>query len=146
LPPCKGKNNTIVRIATLPVEYLRGRFLNSNKPDIMLEGGVGCIDCHIVSDKVYKPDSKICMKCHEQGYDEQMIDWKKDVNKMLIEANSLIEKTAIREMSNEERDEINEIKKLVNQIESYPSIYVHNYDLVSSVLSDRIKILKKYFK
>jgi hypothetical protein len=143
----KGKNNDACENChNFQSNIYRGTFLNANKPDIMKEGGVGCIDCHIVSDKVYKPDNKICIKCHEQGYDEQMIDWKKDVNKLIIEANSLIEKTANKELDGDAKAEINEIRKLVEQINSYPSIYVHNYDLVSSVLSDKIKILKSYSK
>lgn len=141
----KSKNNDACeKCHKMQTNLYNGRFGNKNQPDIMKEGGVGCIDCHIASDKVFKPDSKICLKCHESGYDDQMIDWKKDISKLIIEANSLLDKTKNKDLSDEDKVQVNEIRKLVNQISSYPSIYVHNYDLLSSVLSDKMKILKTY--
>jgi len=143
----KGKNNDACENChNFQANVYNGRFENKNQPDFMKEGGVGCIDCHIVSDKVVKPQNNICLKCHSQGYDDQMIDWKKDISNLINEANSLLDKSKNKELSNEEREQVNDIRKLVNQISSYPSIYVHNYDLISTVLSDKIKILKNYNK
>lgn len=141
----KGKNNDACESChKFQSLVYNGGFLNRHQKDIMKEGGVGCIDCHILSDKVYKPESSICLKCHESGYDDQMIDWKKDINKLLIELNSLLDKAKNGDLSKDESEEINEIRKISQQISSYPSIYVHNYDLISSVLSEKIKILKKH--
>lgn len=143
----RGKNNDACESChSFQASVYKGMFANRNEADIMKEGGVGCIDCHIKSDKVFKPESNICLKCHDQGYDDQMTDWKKDVNNLIIDANSLLEKIKNKDLSNDEREEVNQIRKLVNQINSYPSIYVHNYGLISSVLSEKIKILKNYSK
>jgi hypothetical protein len=143
----RGKNNDACESChNFQSNVYRGMFSNKNQADIMKEGGVGCIDCHIKSDKVYKPESNICLKCHDQGYDEQMIDWKKDVNKLIIDINSMLEKIKNKELSDDERQEVNEIRKMANQINSFPSIYVHNYSLISSILEEKIKILKNFSK
>ncbi len=112
----------------------------------MKEGGVGCIDCHIMADKVVKPDNKICLKCHEAGYDQSMADWKKDINGSIAEVNGLVNTAGKMELSNEDRNEVNETKKIINQLSSYPSIYVHNYDMLAGVLNEKKKKLKNIIK
>ena len=127
-------------------EVYNGSFLNKNQPDFMKQGGSTCIDCHISSDKVVKPDNKICLKCHEAGYEESMTDWKKEFNGTKSEISDLLNKVQGMELTNEQRSEANEIKKIVNQFNAYPSIYVHNYDLISTVLSEKKKKLKEMIK
>lgn len=141
----KGKNNDACESChDFQTNVYKGRFMGKNQPDIMKEGGVGCIDCHVVSDKVYKPDTKVCLKCHDAAYEDLMIDWKKDVNNLINDANAQLDKVKNKPLSNEDREEVTEIRRLVNQISSYPSIYVHNYDVISSVLSEKIKKLKSF--
>jgi hypothetical protein len=125
------------------VNVYNGSWLGKNKPDIMKEGGSKCIDCHVKSNKVVKPDEKICLKCHDSGYDELMVEWKGDVKKLEKEIDELLNQLQNTDLSAEERGQFNEAKKLVRQLKAYPSIYIHNYDLISSVLSEKKKLLKK---
>jgi hypothetical protein len=112
----------------------------------MKSGGVGCIDCHSDAVKIIKPGDMICLKCHDNSYKEMSVDWKNDVKNLVSEAELLIKDTPVSDLNDEQKSELNGIKKIVSDIKSYPSIYVHNYDLISSLLSEKIKLLKKISK
>ncbi len=73
-----------------------------------------------------------------------MDDWKKDVKTLISETNALLNELKGAGLNTEQQNEVNEIKKIVNQISSYPSIYVHNYDMVSSILAEKKKKLKSF--
>ena len=52
-------------------------------------------------------------------------------------------------MSKKNKDnenEVLEIKKFINRIAAYRSLYVHNYGLISDLLSQKKKALEKYAK
>lgn len=139
----QGKTNeTCGKCHKFQEQVYNGDFQNQNQPDYMKTGGAGCGDCHITGDKVVKPDKMICLKCHEAGYDNMMGEWKVDVKKLTTELTDLIQKTKGLELSNEDKSEVDEARKVLNQLNSYPSIYVHNYDMISSVLSKHIKKLR----
>jgi len=143
----KGKNNdACANCHQFQQEVYSGNYLGKKQPDYMKEGGAGCVDCHMEADKLVKPDKKICLKCHGASYENTLTEWKNDVKKLSVELGELIKQAKSQNLSNDEQDELNETKKILAQINSYPSIYVHNYDLISSVLSEKIKILKKYNK
>ena len=123
-----------------------GNWLGKNQPDYMKTGGAGCIDCHVNADKVVKPDKTVCLKCHDAGYDDQMIEWKDDVKKISGELGDLIQQTKGLDLSNEDKAVVDDARKILNQINSYPSIYIHNYDLISSVLNEKKKKIKNMIK
>ncbi len=127
-------------------QVYNGGFMGRNQPDFMKTGGAGCIDCHVQADKVIKPDKMICLKCHDAGYEDQMGEWKVDVKKISAELNELIQKVKGQSLSNEEQAEVEDARKLLNQLNSYPSIYVHNYDLISTVLNEKKKKIKNLIK
>jgi len=142
-----GKSNhACAKCHSFQEQVFEGNYMKKNQPDFMKVGGSGCIDCHVSSDKVIKPDNNICLKCHDAGYDAMMNEWKADVKKLLGEINELLRSTGGKELSNEEQDEIKETKRIVADVQSHPSIYVHNYDLISSLLSEKIKRLKSMTK
>ncbi|MFZ4589815.1 MAG: NapC/NirT family cytochrome c [Ignavibacteria bacterium] len=120
-----------------------GTLNGKNQPDIMKEGGTKCSDCHLTSAGITKPDSKICAKCHDAGYSKTMADWKKDVNSLVREAESLINDVKNKELNDVDKTAINDTKKLITMVNSFPSLYVHNNELISSLLSEKIKLLKK---
>jgi len=62
------------------------------------------------------------------------------------ELNELIQKAKGMELSNEEKAEVEDAKKVLNQISSHQSIYVHNYDLITTVLNEKKKKLKNFVK
>jgi len=143
----QGKSNdACAKCHSFQSQVYQGQYQNKNQADFMKEGGVGCIDCHVASDKVTKPDNKICLKCHEAGYDQSMTDWKKEFQASLADLNSLISTASKMQLSNEDMNDVNDAKKIVNQLGSYPSIYVHNYDMLTSVINDKKKKLKNIIK
>ena len=140
------KNESCEKCHSFQSQVYNGNYMNKNQPDFMKAGGSTCIDCHISSDKVVKPDSKICSKCHDAGYDEMMGEWKTDVKKLTGEVNELLNGLNSAELSEEQKNEIKEVKRIVSDISSHQSIYVHNYDLLSSLLSEKKKKLKAMSK
>ena len=137
-------NDACARCHSFQAQVFNGSYQNLNQPDVMKQNGVGCIDCHVNADKLFKPDNNICLKCHDKGYEQLMTDWRNDIKSLIVAANSLINELKGTGLNTDQQNEVNDIKKLVNQISSYPSIYVHNYDLVSSLLSAKIKKLKSF--
>jgi hypothetical protein len=119
-----------------------GNYLNKNQPDFMKQANVGCVDCHISANSVVKPDGKICTKCHKPEYESMAAEWKNDVKSLISEVEGLIAASKSKELNDEQKSLINETKKVISQLNSYPSIYIHNYDLISTVLSDYKKKLK----
>ncbi len=127
----------------LQSQTYNGTLNGKNQPDIMKEGGTKCNDCHLVSSTIVKPDSKICAKCHDAGYSNTMNDWKKEINSQVREAESLISEVKNKELNEADKTTINDTKKIITLINSNPSLYVHNNELISSLLSEKIKLLKK---
>ena len=127
----------------LQTQVFNGNYMNQSQPDFMKEGGVNCIDCHSNAVKIIKPSTKICLKCHDDSYPSMAGEWKEDINKSLKELNAEIRSLSGVSLDNDQQTTLNEAKKLANDISSYSSIYVHNYDLLSTLLSDKIKQLKK---
>lgn len=143
----QGKlNENCANCHKLQEQVYNGGYMGRNQPDFMKTAGAGCVDCHVQADKVVKPDKMICLKCHDAGYDDQMGEWKTDIKKLSGELSELIQKAKGQSLSNEEQAEVDDARKVMNQINSYPSIYVHNYDLVSTVLSEKKKKIKNIVK
>ena len=109
----------------------------------MKQGGAKCIDCHLTSSGISKPDSKICAKCHDAGYESMYSEWKNETNKSVKEAESLINEVKNSELNDEQKTAIGDIRKLINLINSNPSLFVHNNELINSIFSEKIKLLKK---
>jgi hypothetical protein len=109
----------------------------------MKQGGVNCNDCHLSSSKIVKPDLKICVKCHEAGYDKTGEDWKSDIKKASGTLNDMLSK--INKQS-ENESEVIEARNLLKRINMYPSLYAHNYELISTLISEKKKALEKYAK
>lgn len=139
-------NESCAKCHKFQEEVYTGSFLGKNQPDFMKVGGAGCGDCHVNADKVVKPDKKICLKCHDAGYDDMMDEWKGDVKKISAELNELIQKAKTQDLSSDDKAELESAKKILNQINSYPSIYVHNYDLITTVLNEKKKKIKNFVK
>jgi hypothetical protein len=123
-------------------QIFNGTYMNKSQPDYMKSGGVNCIDCHSDAVKIIRPTDKICLKCHDDSYTGMAKDWRDDVKKLLRDLNSEIQSLKDAQLDSDGQTTVSEAKKLVNDISAYPSIYVHNYDLISSLLSEKIKQLK----
>lgn len=122
-------------------QTFNGSLNGKNSPDIMKQGGVNCNDCHLVSSKIVKPDEKICLKCHEAGYDKMASDWKNDIKNLSGTLNDLLSKIS---KQSEGQNDVMEARNLLKKINIYRSLYVHNYDLISTLLNEKKKALEKY--
>ena len=109
----------------------------------MKQGNVRCNDCHLGTSGIFKPDSKICVKCHDADYANTLSEWKKDVYARLKEAENLLNEVKNKNLSEEDKAVVNDTRKLISTINSNPSLYVHNNDLLSTLLSGKIKLLTK---
>ncbi len=116
-------------------EIYAGTYLGRSLPDIMSQAGVECVDCHVSNGKVVKPNEKICLNCHESGYDEMATEWKSDVNKLIVEVRRLI--------SNYSGKDKDEISKVVSELEKWGASGLHNYNLIVDVLNDFKKRLSQ---
>ncbi|CUT01172.1 Class III cytochrome C family protein [Candidatus Kryptobacter tengchongensis] len=105
-----------------------GTFMGRGSPDVMSQAGVECVDCHVVNNKVVKPSEKVCLNCHESGYDNMAVEWKDDVRKLIAEIKDLAPK-----YQGKDKDEI---LKIVFEIEKWSASGLHNYGLVVDVLRD----------
>jgi hypothetical protein len=140
-----GKSNeSCAKCHEFQVKVYDGNYFGKNQPDFMKQGGVNCIDCHSQGDKVIKPDAEICIKCHESSYQNMADEWKGDIKKLVKEAEAEIAGVKGMQLDSEQQSIIAETRKIINEISSYPSIYVHNYDLLSSLLSEKTKQIRKF--
>lgn len=138
----KGKKNeTCSGCHSIQSQVYNGTFDGKNEPDIMKQAGVNCTDCHLEKDKIYKPGTENCAKCHDAEYSKMMIEWKEDVNKSAGTIREMISKI---NMDNDE--DVIKAKNLINKISAYKSLYVHNYGLISDLLSKKKKAIEKYAK
>ena len=135
-------NESCEKCHSFQAQIYSGNYMKKDQPDFMSAGGSKCVDCHVVSDKVVKPDNTVCQKCHDAGYNEMMGEWKADVIKLTNEVNELSKNINTSALNEEQQSELKEIKRIVNDINSHPSIYVHNYDMLTSLLSEKKKKLK----
>lgn len=139
----KGKNNDGCQSChSFQSNVYNGNFAGMNQPDYMKEGGVGCIDCHIATDKVFLPDENICLKCHDDSYKQMAVDWKNDVRKLIKDAETELRNVKDRSPDEEQQAVISDTKKILGELSTRPSIYVHNYDLLSTLLTKQIKKLR----
>ncbi|RPI18482.1 MAG: hypothetical protein EHM58_05355 [Ignavibacteriae bacterium] len=138
-----GKTNeSCAKCHEFQVSVYDGNYFKKNQPDFMKQGGVHCIDCHSQGDNVIKPKNDICIKCHDNSYEGMANDWKKEIKDAVKEAESEIAKVKGMPLDSEQQAIVTETRKIINDISSHQSIYVHNYDLLSSLLSEKIKQLK----
>ncbi len=135
-------NESCEKCHSFQTSVYNGNFMNKNQPDFMKQANVGCVDCHVSGNSVVKPDGKICAKCHKPDYESQALDWKKDINGLTKEVETLLASVKTSNLTDEQKTLLNETKKFISQLNTYPSIYVHNYDMLSTILSDYKKKLK----
>ncbi len=109
-------------------EIYMGVYLGKSSPDVMSQAGVECVDCHVANNKVIKPDEKVCLKCHDFGYDAMAIEWKNDVKKLIDEVKIL----SSRYSGN---DKV-KIMQMISDIERWSASGLHNYSLVVDMLGE----------
>lgn len=139
----KKSNEGCAECHQIQVQTYNGTINGKNQPDIMKQGGVNCTDCHLSESVIVKPGNEICAKCHDADYNATMTDWQNDIKKTAGTLSELLGK--IDKQYSSDNDVI-EAKNLLKKINSHPSLYVHNYDLLSTLLTERKKTIEKYAK
>lgn len=128
----------------LQVQMYTGSYMNRSHPDFMKVGGTRCTDCHRSGNTFVKPDVSICAKCHDNSYKQMGSEWAAEVKKLTKDLQTLIAEVRKMNLTSEQQATVNEARKIANDISSHPSIYAHNYDLITTLLSEKIRQLKKF--
>ncbi|MCE1165200.1 MAG: cytochrome c3 family protein [Bacteroidetes bacterium] len=134
-------NDACAKCHGLTAQVYNGTFEGKNSPDIMKSNGVGCVDCHNDKGQIVKPNEKICAKCHDAEYSKMMLDWKSDIKKLSGTLNEILSKNSAE--LNGDANAVNDAKTLIKKINANPSLFAHNYDLLSTLLSEKKKKLGK---
>lgn len=122
-----------------------GNILGGNSdPDIMKSGGVSCEDCHLPNKStITRPSQDVCAGCHDASYTAMKTDWTNDIKEKISVISSLIQSTRNDKLSEEGTSSITKAKKLIALIKLDGSRGIHNYMVLSSLLEQSIKDLKK---
>jgi predicted CXXCH cytochrome family protein len=128
---------------SIQTQVFNGTFEGKNTPDIMKEAGVGCNDCHQTPAGIVKPGTKICVKCHDKDYESTGNEWKNDIKNLSGTLNDILSKIS-KQYDNE--SDVVAARTLLKKINAYQSIYAHNYNLISELLSEKKKAVEKYVK
>lgn len=136
-------NETCGTCHSVQSQTYNGVLNGKNQPDLMKQGGVNCNDCHLVSSKIVKPELKVCIKCHEAGYDKTAEEWKNDIKKS---AGTLSEMLSKISKQSENESEVVEARNLLKKLNMYPSLYAHNYELIITLITEKKKAVEKYAK
>ncbi|MCP2520234.1 cytochrome c3 family protein [SCandidatus Aminicenantes bacterium Aminicenantia_JdfR_composite] len=112
-------------------------------PDVMFDAGVECKDCHLNGqNQVIKPSKDKCLECHEEGYDEMMVEWQKTIKEKISKIKNLINKLKKSSIYIENRKLINKTKRELQTIEIEGSYGIHNYLMLDEYLSEKLKKLE----
>ncbi len=110
-----------------------GSFMGRDVPDYMAEEDVECIDCHVPKDRVERPTSAVCLDCHDEGYDADADEWKRDIATLTGEVRALL---ATARNANGDQTEYASVEKMLRDLESGAAGGVHNYELTSEILKE----------
>jgi nitrate/TMAO reductase-like tetraheme cytochrome c subunit len=109
-------------------EIYSGSYMGKKMPDVMREAGVECVDCHVVNNKVVRPSEKVCLNCHDSGYDAMAVEWRDEVRRLINEVKALSSKS--------QRKDKGELERMISEIEKWSASGLHNYSLVVDVLKE----------
>lgn len=104
-------------------------------PDYMYDADVECNDCHRNDDDVItKEQGRTCSNCHDDEYEEYLIEWQDDISSKISSILERLEEIVYNDQTKENRQEIDTIRYGLEKIESDGSYGVHNYELVADLL------------
>ncbi len=127
----------------LQASLYNGTYRNLNQPDFMKQADVKCTDCHLSANNIVKPDNQICQKCHKPEYSSMVSDWRSDITGLTKDVQGLLSSAKSKNLNSAQKSLVDETKRLISQLNSNPGIFIHNYDLLSTVLSDFKKKLSE---
>lgn len=109
-------------------EIYIGELVENMAPDIMQEAQVECAECHLKDNQVVRPTNKICLDCHDDGYDEMADGWQEDISVLLNSVTTLVD--SVKSSSDfVATDDFIKLVNVFNLIQKESAIGVHNYEL-----------------
>ncbi len=117
-----------------------GSFMSRDLPDYMAEEDVECVDCHVPKDRVVRPTSAVCLDCHDEGYDADADEWKREVADLTKEVRALL---ATARRTNGEDPGYASVDRMLRELNAGAAGGVHNYELTSEVLQETRNELRK---
>lgn len=112
--------------------------------DIMFEAGAGCTDCHHnPQGRVIRSGATQCLVCHEEEYREIFKEWQTSFITQRAAIYAALKKLHPSELSPQEKSDLAEIRKILENIELDGSKGIHNYQFVEETLSQILNRIKK---
>jgi len=114
--------------------------------DVMAQAEIPCTDCHDLIKKAQTTEiiKQSCVDCHEEGYDDMLVEWKEELNREMTGLEEELGKgKTLIEKQKEEGRKVEEAQKLLKEASAaYAMIKVsngvHNYEFSLQVL-ERMK-------
>ncbi|MFQ6092323.1 MAG: cytochrome c3 family protein [bacterium] len=111
-------------------------FLAEEVPDMMYEAGVKCTGCHrLETEMMIRWQKERCLACHEEGYDEMMVDWQQSTSSSLKEVEDMLAELEKKSMNVEEESALKDVRRTVDDLRKDGSLGVHNPVLAEELLS-----------
>ena len=109
----------------------------------MFEAGAGCPDCHHnPQGRVIRSDAAKCLDCHEEDYRDVFTEWQNSYKEQKASISDSLKKLNSRNLSQQEKSELAEIRKILENIEMDGSKGIHNYQFIEEVMSTIQKKIK----
>jgi hypothetical protein len=110
-----------------------GNYLDRDTPDYMFDEEVECADCHVPNGSVVRPQLAVCLDCHDEGYDQDALEWQNELSGLMQDITRLIDPaTAPRALRGS--PEFQQARAVLNDFAKGAATGVHNYELTSEVL------------
>ena len=109
----------------------------------MFEAGAGCPDCHHnPQGRVIRSDAAKCLDCHEEDYRDIFTEWQNSYLELKASINDSLKELRTQNLSQQEKSELAEIRKILENIELDGSKSIHNYQFIEETLSNIQKTIK----
>jgi predicted CXXCH cytochrome family protein len=124
-------------------------FMAEAKPSFKAET-LDCDSCHASvigeGNSSLSGIKKMCVECHEEGYDEMVDGWQEMIRDEIKEADELLDslEMPIKTSDNREASSLyKEASSRISFVKKDNSLGAHNFDLADELVTDAISKLKK---
>jgi len=133
----------------IQTQFYQGGLIAGDKipEDMMFEAEVDCSGCHLDSrNQIYRSDKDKCLDCHEQGYDEILLEWQNSIKELVSDLESSLKETKALKLSPAQQAEIQKMEQILQKVKLDGSLGVHNFSFIEEFLTNSIKTLKSLQK
>ncbi len=104
--------------------------------DMMSEAGVECTDCHLEEQtRIIRSSKTKCVDCHEGDYADLYSKWQNTTKENMTALAKLLNETQKLNLSSQEKTEISQTRRLLQNIKLDASSGVHNSTFIEESLS-----------